>query len=325
MPHLRMIAMVAAFLAATAPAGAQEWPTRPLTMVVPAAAGGGLDVLGRILAQRLSEGLGQQVIVENVGGAGGMTGTSRVAKAAPDGYQFVLGGTDTFAQNQTLYKNPLYDAATDFAPVALIVELSQVLIARRDLPAGNLRGFADYVKANQTKMQFGSAGAGSTPHLVCTLLNAALGVKVTHIPYRGSAPAMEDLIAGRIDYMCPSVATAISHIEAASVKAVAILTKDRSLILPNLVSAREEGLTNLDAVSWYAFFLPKGAPAPIVQRLHDATVTTMDTPAVQKRLLEIGETVVAPERRSPDYLAKFVMTEIEKWAAPIKASGVSMD
>src|SRR3984893_4816661 len=144
MPHLRMIAMVAAFLAATAPAGAQEWPTRPLTMVVPAAAGGGLDVLGRILAQRLSEVLGQQVIIENVGGAGGMTGTSRVAKAAPDAYQFVLGGTDTFAQNQTLYRNPLYNAATDFAPVALMVELSQVLIGRKDLPAGNLRGVADY-------------------------------------------------------------------------------------------------------------------------------------------------------------------------------------
>src|SRR5438105_9604223 len=174
---------------------AQDWPTRPVTMVVPYAAGGPADVMARILTQRLSEILGAQVIVENVGGAGGMNGVARVAKAAADGYQFVFGDSGTFAANQTLYKNALYNAATDFAPVALVVGQSMVLLTRKDFPAGNLREFIAQVKANQAKLQYGSSGAGSPPHLACALLNTTIGVKVTHIPYRGSALAMQDLIA----------------------------------------------------------------------------------------------------------------------------------
>ena len=173
-----------------------------VTLVVPFAAGGPIDTIGRILATRLAELLGQQVIVENVGGAGGMTGTARVAKAAPDGYQVVLGNVGTHAGNQTLYRHPLYNAATDFAPVILVVELPLVLVARKDLPADDLPGFIAYAKANQATMQFGSGGAGSATHLACALLNAAVGIEVTHVPYRGGAPAMQDLIAGRIDYLC---------------------------------------------------------------------------------------------------------------------------
>src|SRR4051812_42464082 len=171
-------------------------------MVVPFAAGSASDTMARILSARLSEVLGQQVVIENVAGAGGMTGVSRVAKAAPDGYQFVLGGIDTFAQNQTLYKKPLYNAVTDFAPVALAVDQPLVLVIRNELPVGNLREFIAYARANQGKMQYGSAGAGSGSHLACAQLNAAIGVDVTHVPYRGSPPAMQDLIAGRIDYFC---------------------------------------------------------------------------------------------------------------------------
>jgi tripartite-type tricarboxylate transporter receptor subunit TctC len=264
-------------------------------------------------------------VVENVGGAGGMTGTARVAKAAPDGSQLVLGNIGTHAQNQTLYAHPLYNAATDFAPVALIAETPLVLIARKDLPADDLPQFIAYARANQAKMQFGSGGAGSATHIACALLNAAIGITPMHVPYRGGAPAMQDLIAGRIDYMCLDTPLAIAQIEAHAVKAIAILTRGRSPSLPALASAQEQGLADFEASNWCALFLPHGTPAAVVQRLHDAAVATMDTAEVQAKLQRIGAIIVAPGRRSPEYLQKFVAREIERWAAPIKASGVSLD
>src|SRR5215831_6769291 len=182
-------------LTCIAPAFAQDWPTRPVTMVVPFAAGGPADTVARILAPGLSELLGQQIVVENVGGSGGMTGAARVAKAAPDGYQFVLGNMGTHAANQTFYKTPLYNSASDFTPVMLVAQTPLVLLARKDLPADNLRDFIGYAKANQATMQYGSGGAGSASHLACVLLNSAIGINVTHVPYRGAAPAMQDLIA----------------------------------------------------------------------------------------------------------------------------------
>jgi tripartite-type tricarboxylate transporter receptor subunit TctC len=325
MSTLRMMAALVALVAATAPAVAQTWPTRALTMVVPYAAGSGSDVLGRIIAVRLAQVLGQQVIVENVGGAGGMTGTSRVAKAAPDGYLFGLGNVGTHAGNQTIYKNPLYNAATDFAPVALITEVPFVLVARKDLPANNLQEFIAYAKANQAKMQFGSGGTGSAAFLACVLLNSAVGITVTHVPYRGGGPAMLDLIGGRIDYWCPDTPNAVPYIENKSIKAIAILTRERSPNLPAIASAHEQGLTEFAAANWFGFFLPKGTPQPIIQKFHNATVTTVETPSVQARMKEIGADPVAPDRRSPDYLQRLVELEIEKWAAPIKASGISAD
>jgi tripartite-type tricarboxylate transporter receptor subunit TctC len=184
---------------------------------------------------------------------------------------------------------------------------------------------AAYAKVNQAKMQFGSAGVGSGSHLTCALLNAALGINVTHVPYRSSAQAMQDVIAGQMDYFCPLSSAAIPQIDGSSVKALAILTRDRSAILPNLASAHEQGVTDFAADSWQAIFLPKGTPEAIVQKLHDAVVATLDTYSVQDRLKDIGAAVVAPERRSPVYLQKFVEAEIEKWAATIKANGVSAE
>jgi tripartite-type tricarboxylate transporter receptor subunit TctC len=306
-------------------AAAQAWPSRPLSMVVPFAAGSASDTLGRILAARLSELLGQQVIIENIAGAGGMTGAARVAKAAPDGYQFVLGGVDTFAMNQTLYKKPLYNAATDFEPVALVVGQPLILLARNDLPADNLQEFKAYAKANQAKMQYGSAGAGSGSHLACAWLNAEMGVDVTHLPYRGSPPAMQDLIAGRIDYFCALAAAAMPQLAGNSMKAIAIMTRDRSPLLPNLASAHEQGLTDFDCYFWSGLFLPKGTPAAIVQKLHDSAVEALDTPAVQERLKTVGVAAVAPERRSSGYLKSYVGSETDKWAATIRAAGVSLD
>lgn len=322
----RLRYVLGAMLALAGTAGAhQDWPTRPVTMVIPFAAGGPTDVLGRVMAERMSQILGQQVVVENVGGAGGMTGVQRVAKAAPDGSSFVLGTVGTHAQNQTLYKKPAYDSANDFAPVAFIAEVPLILITRKDFPANSLQEFIAHAKANQGKMTFGSAGAGSATHLGCVLLNSALGVDISHVPYRGTGPAMQDLAGGRIDYMCEIVTTALSQIEGGAVKALATMTKTRSPVLPNLATADEQSLKDFEAYTWNAFFLPKGTPEPIVKKLHDATVQAMETPAVKDRLQGLGASLVAPERRSPEYLAKFVRSEIDKWAAPIKASGVTME
>ena len=304
------------------PAHAQDWPNRPVTMVAPFAVGGSTDVIARIVADGLSIQLHQPVVVENVGGAGGMTGANRVAKAAPDGYQFVLGNVGTHAQNQTLYKAPLYNAATDFAPVVLMMDQSLVLVARNDFPAGNLQEFIAYTKANQSKMQYSSSGAGGSNHLACVLLNAAIGVNVTHIPYRGGAQAMQDLLAGRVDYQCPSGPTAMPQITGKTVKAIAILSKNRSPSLPDLPSAHEQGLTGFDIPSWYALFLPKDTPDAIVRKLNAAAIAAMNTQAMQDRLKAIGSDLVGPERRSPEYLGKFVADEIKKWAGPIGASGV---
>ena len=321
MPSIKIIAAFAALVGAITPATAQDWPTRPVTMVYPFAAGSAADVLGRLFASRLSELLGQTVVFENVGGAGGMLGSNRVAKAAPDGYQFVLGGT-FMVLNQALYKKPLYNAATVFAPVALVVEQPVVLIARKDFPANDLSEFIAYARTNQAKMQYGSGGVGSMPHLACELLNMAIGINTTHVPYRGGGSLMPDLIAGRIDYFCSLTALAIPQIESKTVKAIAIFSKSRLPILPNLASAHEQGLSNFEINPWYAFFLPKGTPMPIVQKLREAIIATTATPAVQEKLKELGYVLVAPERRSTEYLGKFVESEVEKWAAVIKAANI---
>ena len=252
-------------LAVTGAAQAQPYPSKPLTMIIPFAAGGPTDVLGRVMAQRMSEILGQQVVVENVGGAGGMTGSKRVADAAPDGYTFVLGTVGTHAQSQTMYKKPLYNAATDFTPVVLIAEVPIALITRKDLPVNNLKEFIGYAKANQSKMQYGSAGAGSATHLGCVLLNYLIGVDITHVPYRGTGPAMQDLQGGRIDYLCEIVSTAKPQIDGGTVQGIAIMTKERSKVLPNVPTGIEQGVPNLEGYTWNAIFLPKGAPAEMVK------------------------------------------------------------
>jgi tripartite-type tricarboxylate transporter receptor subunit TctC len=317
--------MIAADMAApSAQAQAPDWPSRSMTLVVPFAAGGSSDAIARIMADGLSGQLHYPVVVENVSGAGGMTGTNRVAKAAPDGYQFVIGNVGTFAQSQWLYCKPLYNTMTDFAPVALISDESLTLIARKDFPADNLQEFIAYAKANQSTLRYGSSGVGGSNHFACLLLNSAVGIDVTHIPYRNVMQAMQDLIAGRVDYQCPSLPTALPQITAKAVKAIAILSKSRTPSLPDLPSAHEQGLTDFNIPSWYALFLPADTPLAIVQRLNRATVATLEMPAVQQRLQQLGGELVAPERRSSEYLADFVAAEVRKWKAPIKASGVQL-
>jgi tripartite-type tricarboxylate transporter receptor subunit TctC len=310
--------------AAAQTSSAQSWPERPVTMVVPFAAGGGTDLLGRIVGRRLSEVLGQQVIIENVGGAGGMVGSARVVKAPPDGYQFVV-GTTADAINQSLYKNPLYNFATDLVPAGLVGSQPTVLLTRKDFPASNLQEFTAYAKAKQATLQFASAGTGSTGHLFCNLLNVALGINITHVPYRGGGPAMQDLIAGRTDYICTLSPTAKPAMDGDLVKAIAILSRERSPMLPDLPTAHEQGLTDFDVDTWFGLFFPRLTPEPIVRKLNAAIALTLDTPGVQDQLKEIVASVAAPDRRSPDYLRKLVDSETAKMGAAIRAAGIAQN
>ena len=310
---------------APAAAQAQTYPSRPVTMVVPFAAGGAFDVVGRIMAARMGELLGQTVIVENTTGAGGIVGVHRVINVKPDGYTILLGTVGTHAYNQTIYRHRRYDAVADFTPVTLFSEQSMVLMARKTLPVDTFPEFVELLKTNGAKMQFGSAGVGSTTHLGCALLNTRIGVNITHVAYRGGGPAVNDLVGGQIDYFCGNLGGYIGLIQGKQVKAVALLAKERSPLMPDLKTAHEQGMAELDVVSWTAFFLPKGAPRPIVDRLIEVTHAAMETPEIRKRLLDIGVTGVAPERRTPEYLAKFVVDEIARWEEPIKAGGMQVD
>ena len=320
-----MIVAAAASIALTGGSAAQDWPTRPITLVVPFAAGGGVDVSARIQALRMSEMLGQSIIVENIGAAAGMAGGQRVAKAAPDGYTLLVGNTGTQAYNQSLYKKPLYNAATDFQPVGLVSESPRALIARKDLPASNLKELIAYLKANEKTAQFASAGVGSGTHLPCVLFNSAIGVNITHIPYRGEGPALQDLIGGRVDYMCATIQTGAAQVKDGNVKGIAVMAEKRVPIIPDLPTTGEQGLPGVGASVWNAFFFPKGTPDAIVRKLNKAMSDTIDDPLIRKRLEELGLEIVPPERRSPEYLAKFVPQEIERWAKPIREAGISAD
>jgi len=312
-------------LSLISPAMAEDWPARPMTMVVPFAAGGAVDVLGRTLAARASELLGQQIVIENVGGAGGMTGSNRVAKAAPDGYQFVLGSVGTHAQNQTLYKRPAYNVAKEFEPVILVSEVPLLLVTRKDFPANNLKEFIAYGKANPGILKFGSAGAGSAIHIGCVLFNAAAGINATHIPYRGGNPAMQDLIAGRIDYSCNIITSSYPQVRDKLIKALANLSGRRAPLLPDLATGQEQGMAGFDAGSWNVVFLPKGTPEPIVNKLNAAFSAALDDPATRERLHKLGIDIPAKSRRSSAYAAKFVDDEIKKYEGPIKAAGIVIE
>jgi tripartite-type tricarboxylate transporter receptor subunit TctC len=303
-------------LAQTHSAGSgQAWPTRPITLVIPFAPGGGVDASARIQAQALSDLLGQPIVSENMGAAAGMVGSARVAKGEPDGHIFLIGNTGTHAYSQSVNKKPLYNAATDFAPVGLVSESPRILDVRKDLPVSNLQEFVAYAKANHAKMQFGSAGVGAGTHL--------LGVEITHIPYRGEGPALQDLIAGRIDYMCNTIQTGAAQAKSGNVKAIAVMAAKRSAVIPELATSGEQGVAGVEASVWNAFFFPKGTPEPIVRKMSKAVSDMLDSTALRKRLEDLGLEIVPPERRGPEYLAKFVPEEIERWAKVVKAARIT--
>src|SRR3954469_21821252 len=269
------------------PAHAQTLKSGTLSLVVPFASGGPSDVAGRILAQGMQEALGQTVVVENPIGAGGTVGSLRVSRGTPDGSAFVLGNNGTHSWSQSLYKNPPYDAVKDFTPLGLAVESPRVVIVPKDLPANTLPEFIAYVKANQDKIQFASAGAGSASHVSCVLLNAMLGVNVTHVPYRGLGPAMQDLIAGRVQYICDSVSTSKPQIEGGHVKAIATTGLTRSQALPDIPTAKEQGL-DFDILTWQGLFLAKDTPKPVLAQLSAGFSKALDLPSLRERFRVIG-------------------------------------
>ena len=321
-----MLIVTVALLALTGTISAQDWPSsRVITLIIPFAPGGGVDASGRIQAQRMGELLGQTIIVENVGAGAGTVGSQRVAKATPDGYTMLMGNTGTHAYSQGLRKNPPYNSVTDFAPVGLVTESPRILLARKDLPVNNLQEFVAYIKKNQDKMQFGSAGVGSGTHLPCELFNSVIGVKVTHIPYKGAGPVMQDLIGGRIDYMCDTIQTGAAQASAGTVKGIAVMSPRRVPIIPTLATTGEQGLAGVEATVWNGFFFPKGTPEAIVRRMNKVMNTMIEEPAMRKRLEELGLEILPPEQRTPEYLAKYLTEEVERWKKVVISAGIPVE
>lgn len=324
MRFFRLTIITCAALMLAASAHAQSLKSGTLSVVVPFAPGGPSDVAGRILAQGMQEALGQTVVVENPVGGGGTVGSLRVSRGTPDGSAFVLGNNGTHSWSQSLYKHPPYETLRDFTPLGLAIESPRVIIVPKDLPANTLPEFIAYVKANQDKIQFASAGAGSASHVSCVLLNAMLGVNVTHVPYRGLGPAMQDLIAGRVQYICDSVSTSKPQVEGGFVKAIATTGLKRSAALPNIPTAKEQGL-DFDVLTWQGLFLAKDTPAPVLKQLSAGFIKALDLPSVRDRFGPIGEEIPTSDRRTPEYFSKFVADEIARWSGPIKASGVTVE
>jgi tripartite-type tricarboxylate transporter receptor subunit TctC len=327
MPLTRTLVVLAAALLAGVhgikPASAQEWPTRALTLVVPFAAGGGTDVMARIVGRRMSEVLGQQVVVENISGAGGMVGSARVARAAPDGYTFVFGSRSD-AINMTLYKHPTYSLKDDLAPVVLVADQPTILVARKDLPADGLQAFIAYVKRNASTIKLGSAGIGATGYVDCAILNGMIGVSIQAIPYRGSGPAVQDLIGRQFDYFCSISGSAASALQGNLIKGIAAFRRERLPSLPDVPTSHEQGM-DFDASTWFGFLVPKGTPAPIIKKLHDAAVAAMEMRDVQEQLAANGTYVFPPEQRSTEYFESIIVPEIEKNGAPLRAAGMLIE
>jgi tripartite-type tricarboxylate transporter receptor subunit TctC len=303
-------------------AAAQQWPAKAITLIVPFAPGGGIDASARVQAQALAEVLGQTVVVENIGAAGGTTGTGRAAKAEPDGYTLLIGNSGTHAFAATIYKSLPYDPIQDFEPVGLTTDSPRILLVRKDLPVSNLKELVAYIKGNEARMQYGSAGVGSGTHLPCTLFNSVLGVNVAHVPYRSSGLAMQDLVGGRIDYMCDTIQTGAAQALGGTVKGIAIMGPRRVSII-DLPTTAEAGLDGVEATVWNGFFLPKGTPREIVLKMNAALNAMIERPDIQKRMGELGLTILPPEQRTPEYLASFLPTDIARWGKVIRAAGLA--
>jgi tripartite-type tricarboxylate transporter receptor subunit TctC len=325
MRHRKLVCLAAAFAALASGVHAQDWPSRPMTMVVPFAAGGPMDTLARILQPTLGETLGQQIIIENVPGGGGMTGSLRVSQAPVDSHMFVLASIGTHAIGYSMHSKPQYHPASDFQPVSFVADAPLMLMVKKDLPPNSFNEFIAYAKANHAKMTFSSGGTGTSSHVSCVMLNQLMGVDVTHVPYRGGGPAFADLIAGRIDYICNYVSIGAAAVKQGQVKAIARRARERTPLLPELRTADEQGLKDFDVSAWNAILLPKSATPQMVAKFNAAVSKALDKPALRERFDAIGLIAAAPDRRSPEYLRKFISAEVEKWAKPVKASGIQVD
>jgi tripartite-type tricarboxylate transporter receptor subunit TctC len=307
-------------LAVGPPAGAQDYPTRPITVIVPYAAGGNTDVVARIVLDHMGRTLGQQMVVENVGGAGGTSGSARAARAAPDGYTLLVGQMGTHGASPALYPNLPYNPVTDFQHVGQLSDTPIAVFARKDFPAANLQEFIAAVKADPSKFNNGHGGVGSTSHVSCLLVTSLIGARPPMVAYRGSGPALNDLLTGTHDFMCDQIPHTVPQVQAGNIKALAIATPERSGAIPNVPTTAEAGLPAFVASGWNAMFAPKGTPQPVVAKLSEAVSKALDDPATRKRLEDIG--AVIPTQRGPEALRALVAAEIEKWTPVIKAAGV---
>lgn len=314
----------AAMLAASAGlAAAQDYPTRPITVIVPFAAGGPTDVIARIVTDNMSKTLGQSMVIENVVGAGGTTGATRAMRAAPDGYTIIMGHMGTHAASVALYPNLAYKPDVDFEPIGLAAGTPVLILAKKDYPAKDLKEFVAHVKANVVKLNMAHAGVGSVSFTTCLLLNSIMGVKPTSVPYQGTGPSMNALVAGQVDYMCDQIVNAVPQIKGGTIKAYAIGTAERNPSLPDVPTAKEAGLPEFQASAWNALFAPKGTPKAIVDKLAAALSKALDDETTRKRLLELGSDIPGPDRRGPAALASLVKSEIAKWSPIIKAAGAT--
>ncbi len=302
------------------PAAAQDYPNRPITLIVPFAAGGPTDVIARIVGDHMSKTLGQTLVIENVVGAGGTTGTTRAKRAAPDGYTIIMGHMGTHAAAPALYPNLAYNPETDFEPIGLVAGTPILIVARKDFPAKDLKEFVEYVKANESKINAAHAGVGSVSYTTCTLLNSIMKVKPTAVPFNGTGPALNALLGGQVDYMCDQIVNLVSQIEGGSIKAVAIATPNRNPVLPNIPTTKEGGLAEYEVSAWNALFAPKGTPQPIVDKLTDALDKALNDEATRKRLLDLGSDIPDAPRRGQKAMGDLVKSEVARWTPVLKAA-----
>jgi tripartite-type tricarboxylate transporter receptor subunit TctC len=309
----KLFVLAAILAAGNVSAQGQDFPSRHITIVAPFQAGGPSDTVARLIAGPMSKALGQQVVVENVTGAGGTIGTNRVAKAAPDGYTLGISGSGTHAAVEQLYASPPY-AATDFAAVGLINTTPVVIVARRDFPPNTLAEMIAYLKANEQKVTEADAGVGSVSNLACSVFKSLIGVKPTVVSYRGTPQATQDIVAGQVDFLCNQIVNIVEHAKAGNLKAYAVTSEKRSAMLPDVPTTAEAGLPGFKLTVWYGLSAPKGTPAPVIEKLNRALAVAMDDTSVVKRFAELGYDVVPPEQRSSAYFDGFMRQEIELWA-----------
>ena len=319
--QLKLAAALAATMLAGMPqAMAQAYPSKPINVIVPYAPGGNTDVVARIVLEHMGQTLGQALPIENIGGAGGTTGSNRAAKAAPDGYTILVGQMGTHGAAPALYPNLPYNPLTDFEHVSQLSDTPIAVFGRKDLPVTTLQELIALIKADPGKLNNGHGGVGSTSHVSCLLFTSMIGVRPPQVAYRGSGPALNDLVAGVHDFMCDQIPHTVPQVLAGNIKAFAIATPERSSAIPNVPTTAEAGMPKFVASGWNAMFAPKGTPREIVDRLAAAVDAALRNPATRKRLEEIG--AVIPARTGPDALRSLVASEIEKWTPVIKAAGV---
>lgn len=315
-----LVAGVALSALGVSAASAQDYPTRPVTVIVPFAAGGPTDVITRIVTEHMSRTLGQQLVVENVVGAGGTTASTRTKRAQPDGYTIMTGHMGTHAASVGLYPNLQYDPRTDFEPLGLLAGTPILILAKKDFPAKDLKEFVAKVKAEGGKLNNAHAGVGSVSYTTCALFNSQVGVKPGLIPFQGTGPSMNALVAGQVDYMCDQIVNAVPQVTGGTIKAYAIATPERNPALPDVPTTKEAGMPEYQASAWNAMFAPKGTPKAIVDKLNAAIVKALDDETVRKRLLDLGSDIPNKEGRTPAALAKLVSDEVAKWTPIMKAA-----